>query len=281
MSEKMKLEVLMSVMYQDDFEVAYKTGIKSDLLIINQCDRDDYKEININGYLWRMICTTERGLSKSRNMALMNAKGDICLFCDDDETMATGYMNIILKAFSELDDATGVVFNLDRVNYTMKKKYYRIIAIQKAPKYRAYGSPMLAVKKSDIEKKGIVFDEKFGSGSSWGGGEDSLFEHNIHKSGMKIYEYPATIATIDYSNGSKWFHGYTKQYFYNLGGYYQYLYKKNFIIKFLWMIYNCYKLRKEKKLSSIQKLHWMYQGGKGMKKNVTYTEFLDRRKRKQ
>lgn len=143
-----------------------------------------------------------------------------------------------------------------------------------------HGSPMLAVKKSDIEKKGITFNEKFGSGSSWGGGEDSLFEHSIQKSGMKIYEYPATIATVDYSNESKWFHGYTKQYFYNLGGYYQYLYKRNSIIKFLWMMYNCYKLRKEKELSSIQKMHWMYLGGKGIKKNVTYTEFLDRQKRK-
>ena len=40
------------------------------------------------------------------------------------------------------------------------------------------------------------------------------------------------------------------------------------------------KLRKEKELSSIQKMHWMYLGGKGIKKNVTYTEFLDRQKRK-
>ena len=184
----------MSVMHQDNFDIAYKTGIKSDLLIVNQCDRNDYTEINVEGHLWRMISTTERGLSKSRNMALENARGDICLFCDDDETMVTDYANIILNAFSELDDATGVVFNLDRINYTMKKRYYQITTIQEAPKHRAYGSPMLAVKKSDIEKKGIMFNEKFGSGSSWGGGEDSLFEHSIQKSGMKIYEYPATIA---------------------------------------------------------------------------------------
>ena len=278
MSQEMKVEVLMSVMYQDGFDIAYRTGIDSDVLIINQCDKDDYQESIVNGHLWRMIFTTERGLSKSRNMALKNAKGDVCLFCDDDEIMAVDYVDILEKAFSELPNATGIVFNLNRINYKMKKNYYRITEVKETPLYRAYGSPMLAIKIKKI--KDVKFNEKFGSGSSWGGGEDSLFEYDIRKKGMKIYEYPVEIATVDYSNESKWFHGYTEQYFYNLGGYQQYLYKKNVVLKFLWRIYNCYKLRNEKELNSIQKLYWMCQGGKGIKKNVTYTEFLDRREKK-
>lgn len=280
MSSEIKAEVLMSVMHQQGFDIAYKTGIKSDLLIINQCDKEEYQEIVVDGHLWRMISTTERGLSKSRNMALYHAKGDICLFCDDDETMADGYTEILFNAFTEIPDATGIVFNLNRINYTMKKSYYRIATVRKAPLYRAYGSPMLAIKVESIKELHISFNEKFGSGTPWGGGEDSLFEHDIRKKGMKIYEYPAEIATVDYSNESKWFHGYTKQYFYNLGGYQQCLYKNNFMLKFLWRVYNCYKLRKEKDLTPLQKMYWMYQGGKGMGKNVTYTEFLDRQKDK-
>lgn len=280
MSSKIKIEVLMSVMHQQGFDIAYKTGIKSDLLIINQCDREEYQEIVVDGYLWRMISTTERGLSKSRNMALYHAKGDVCLFCDDDETMVDGYTEILLNAFAEIPDATGIVFNLNRINYEMKKLYYRITMVRRAPLYRAYGSPMLAIKVESIKELHISFNEMFGSGTPWGGGEDSLFEHDIRKKGMKIYEYPAEIATVDYSNESKWFHGYTKQYFYNLGGYQQYLYRNNFVLKFLWRAYNCYKLRKEKGLTTLQKMYWMYQGGKGIKKNVTYTEFLDRQKNK-
>lgn len=280
MPSKIKIEVLMSVMHQQGFDIAYKTGIKSDLLIINQCDREEYQEIVVDGYLWRMISTTERGLSKSRNMALYHAKGDVCLFCDDDETMVDGYTEILLNAFAEIPDATGIVFNLNRINYEMKKLYYRITMVRRAPLYRAYGSPMLAIKVESIKELHISFNEMFGSGTPWGGGEDSLFEHDIRKKGMKIYEYPAEIATVDYSNESKWFHGYTKQYFYNLGGYQQYLYRNNFVLKFLWRAYNCYKLRKEKGLTTLQKMYWMYQGGKGIKKNVTYTEFLDRQKNK-
>lgn len=64
MSSEIKVEVLMSVMHQQGFDIAYKTGIKSDLLIINQCDKEEYQEIVVDGHLWRMISTTERGLSK-------------------------------------------------------------------------------------------------------------------------------------------------------------------------------------------------------------------------
>ncbi|QUO31260.1 glycosyltransferase family 2 protein [Faecalicatena sp. Marseille-Q4148] len=279
MSQEVRVEVLMSVMHQDGFDIAYKTSIDSDVLIINQCDKEDYQEIVVNGHLWRMISTTERGLSKSRNMALKNAKGDICLFCDDDELMAKEYTDILINAFSELTDATGIVFNLNRINNKIKKSYYQITEVKEAPLHRAYGSPMLAIKTKAIKDTNINFNEKFGSGTQWGGGEDSLFEHDVRKKGMKIYEYPAEIATVDYSNESKWFHGYTAHYFYNLGGYQQYLYKNNFVLKFLWRIYNCYKLRKEKELSSMQKLYWMCQGGKGIKKDVTYTEFLARQKK--
>ena len=44
MLQKIEVEVLMSVMHQASFDIAYKTGIRSDLLIINQCDKEDYQE---------------------------------------------------------------------------------------------------------------------------------------------------------------------------------------------------------------------------------------------
>lgn len=272
----MNVEVLMSCMHQENFDIAYKTKVNSDLLIINQCDKNDYSEINVNGHLWRMISTTERGLSKSRNMALKNANGDICLLCDDDEELSEGYVNIITKAFSELNDATAIVFNLNRINYKMKKTYYKITKIKRAPKYRAYGSPMLGLKIYNIINNKISFNEKFGSGTDWGGGEDSLFIRDIKKIGT-IYEYPEIIATIDYSNGSNWFDGYTEKYFYNLGAFEEYS-NKNKIIALLYRLYLCfYKLRKNKQLSPLQKLKWMYLGAQGMKHNVTYKEFLAKR----
>ncbi len=268
-----KLEVLMSAMHQSDFSLAYKSNIQSDLLIINQCDKDGYDEIEENGYLWRMISTTERGLSKSRNMAINNAKGDICLLCDDDETFFDGYKEGILSAYEEIGDADAVVFNLKRINYTMKKTYYKISSIRLAPKYRGYGSPMLSFRLNKILKNNIRMNETFGSGSQWGGGEEILFEQEIKEKGLKLYEHPFTISTIDYSSGDSWFNGYDEKYFYNLGAFIGFQFENKFILRTLRMLLSCYRLRHEKKLSFLQKMKWMRIGMKQFKKGLPYAEY--------
>ncbi len=272
--KKPTFEVLISAMHQKDFSIAERTKIKGNVLIINQCDENSYSEKQTENGLWRMISTTERGLSKSRNLAIKNTIGDIVLLCDDDETLEENYEEIILNAYKELPNASCVIFNVNRINYKMKKTYYKIKKVRKAPKYRGYGAVMTTFRVGDIKNKNISFSERFGSGTEWGGGEDILFQDDIRKNNLKMYEYPATIATIDYSNGSGWFHGYTKQYFYNQGAFNEYKYKKNFILKYLRTIYTCYKLRREKDLSPFEKIKWMRLGMKGIKNNVTYKEYV-------
>lgn len=278
MSKEMKLEVLMSAMHQENFDIAYRTKINSDLLIINQCDKDDYAEVTVDGHLWRMISTTERGVAKSRQKAIDNARGDICLFCDDDEVLEEKYVEIILKAYEELKKASAIVFNIKRTNYKMKKNYYTITKIKKAPLYRGYSTQMLTIRLEDVKKSGVRMNEQFGSGSPWGGGEETLFEDDLRKAGLLMYEFPALIANIDYSDGSHWFFGYTEQYFYNLGAYIQYRFPHNPIIRLLRQMYTCYKLRREKDLNFIHKMKWMKLGAKGIKTNVTYQEFVEKGK---
>ena len=272
---ELKLEVLMSCMNENDFSIAYRTKIDSDLLIVNQCDVEGYDEINVNGHTWRMISTTERGLSKSRNMSINNARGDICLFCDDDEVLNEGYEKAVLNAYKEQPKASAIVFNLNRINYKMKKTYYRIQKTRKAPFYRSYGSPMLSFRLDHVNKCGVRLNEHFGSGTPWGGGEDNLFQDDMRKCGMKIYENPYEIATIDYGNGSAWFDGYTEKYFYNLGAFLRYKYSINILLRELRCIYTCYKLRRDKNLSPLAKYRWMHLGMKGIKNNVTYAQYKE------
>ncbi len=274
---KVKFEVLMSVMHQKDFSIAYKTKVNSDLLIINQCDEDKYEEIKVGEYTWRMISTSTRGLSKSRNMALDNARGEICLFCDDDEEFSENYKENIIEAYEKLPKAATIVFNVKRINYKMKKTYYQISKIRKAPSFRGYSSQMITVYLPRINEHGIRMNENFGSGTQWGGGEEILFQDDIRRKGMKIYEHPFVIATVDYGGGSNWFTGYSEKYFYNLGAFIQYKYKCNFILKELRCLFTCYRLRREKKLSFCKKMKWMHKGMKGIKKGVTYAEYVGER----
>lgn len=276
----MKVEVLMSVMNQSNFDIAYKSKIDSDLLIINQCDRNDYGEIIVGEHRWRMISTTNRGLSNSRNMALKYAVGDICILSDDDEVFEKGYSDIVLEAYNKKNTASVIAFNVHRINYRMKKKYYKITKFKEASQYRSYASPMLTFRLSAIRSYSVMFDEKFGSGSLWGGGEENLFLNDIRSFKLKIYECPDYLATQDYSGTSVWFQGYNEKYFYNLGAFLEYSNKRNKYFRvILYSLYICFwKLRKERLLSPFSKLRWLYLGFNGIKKDVTYNKFMEGRK---
>lgn len=273
---EIKVEVLMSAMHQIDFSLGYKSKVDSDLLIVNQCDCEKEEEIWVNGHRWRMISTKERGLSKSRNMALRHAKGDICLLSDDDEEFSDGYAKSIIENYKKYPDASAIVFNVRRINYNMKKKYYRIQSERLAPKYRGYQSAMLTFRRDIIMDNHIYFDEKFGSGTSWGGGEEILFERDIRRNGLLLYENPFQVATLDYAGGSQWFKGYNERYFYNLGAFGYYSSGLKFTMsQLLSILYVCfYKLRKEKQLSPLKKMYWMCKGMKGIKNNTTYDELV-------
>lgn len=278
-NQKLKLEILMSVMHQTDFSIVKKTKVTSDAIIINQCEENKYDELVLeNGSSWRMFSVTDRGLSRSRNLGIENARGDIILLCDDDEFLEKGYDKIILNAYEQLPDADAIVFNVTRINNPMKKSYYKIDKIRKAPSYRGYGSVMLTFRLDSIQKHNIRMCEKFGAGTAWGGGEDSLFEDDIRKCGLNMYEYPATIATIDYGNGSTWFKGYTEEVFYNAGAFNEYKYKGKIILKYLRCMYTCYRLRKEKNLNFFKKMKWMRLGMKGIRKNIPYSAYVSKQK---
>lgn len=270
--DKSKFEVLLSCMYQTNFDIAYKSKVDSDLLIINQCDKDDYHEIEVNGYVWRMISTTERGLSRSRNMALRNARGEICQLCDDDEVLIGGYKKNILDAYNALPSASMIAFNVKRINTVLKKKYYQISETKETK--RSFASPMLTFRLKDILENGIIFNELFGSGTAWGPGEDSLFIRDVRSAGLMICECPSVIAIQDYSNESKWFHGYNERYFYNQGAFSEYC-KTPKLKRELYNLYSSfYKLRKEKYLGPIQKIKWRHKGEKGWKNGVTYSQYM-------
>ena len=68
----MRLDVLMSCMHQKDAGLVERSRITGSVTVINQCDREDFQEYS-NGRV-KMYSTTDRGLTKSRNLAI--AKSD-------------------------------------------------------------------------------------------------------------------------------------------------------------------------------------------------------------
>lgn len=213
----MKLEILLSCMHQNDASIIHRTCIQGNVLMVNQCDYDSKEQFelkNKDGVICsaRIINTKERGLSKSRNMALKNAKGDICLICDDDEILYEDYEKKIIQAFVDNPEAAVIAFQIDdtgKTYFTKKKKLNYLTSLKIA-------SWQIAFRRQCIITNKIQFDEAFGSGISKAGGEENIFLYDCLHNKLKLLFVPISIGRM-VIGASQWFNGFTKEYFYDRG----------------------------------------------------------------
>lgn len=264
-----RLEVLVSAMNQHDLSLVDQLGCESDILIVNQSDFEGYTESTVNGYLVRMISTKQRGLSRSRNMALAHSTGDICLFCDDDEVLHAGYGKTIIDAFSRLADADIIAFNFENENPHFSPKIIKTES--RSSRFRFNSSVSLAFRRKRIQAKGIWFDVCFGAGSGFiSMGEESIWQREAQKKGLKRFLCPCYIASVKQEESS-WFRGYDAKYFYDLGAFLE----RGFpILKYLFRFYYLYRLGRLTKLSAFDQMKWINNGMKGFRKGMSYQEFV-------
>lgn len=256
-----KFQVLLSAMGLADESYLDTLNVKSDAVIINQCDRDSKKTVerNIDGKITHVtyIESTERGLSRSRNMALKNAEADICILCDNDVEYVDGYEDIILKEFKDNPEADIIVFYIKRKekpipNYPTKR-YMNYLSVLKI------FSPEIAFRRESVLD--IPFDEDFGAGSGkYLMGEENIFLYNCLKRYKKILYVPVQIANLR-EEESTWFKGYNDMFFISRGAGYTAMSKaaSHFLIwQFAIRKINLYR----NNLSPIQAIRLMYRGRK-------------------
>lgn len=267
----MKIEILLSAMNQSDLSLFEKSKCCTDLLIINQTDHEGYEESERNGCKIRMYSTTQRGLSRSRNMALVHALGDICLFADDDCVMAEGYEKLIEGAFKRHPDAAAIAFNYNDPNRRSKKA--KIIETECiAPKNKSFSSVSLAFRRSEIQRKGIWFNVNLGAGSGFiSAGEETVWEDDLRRSGLNLYQCPDYITEVQQQN-STWFTGYNEKYFYDLGAVLSLRY--NSFVKYLYQFYYPIRLKGDAEMSIVKQIKYMIAGMQGVKKGLNYEQYF-------
>lgn len=219
----MNLEVLISCMHQQDMKIAEQTGIQTDALMINQCPSSEPSEDDCSDWITpdvlngrhgnvRMLRTCTRGLSKSRNLAIQHAVGDVCLLCDDDEHLDASYEETILNAYELLPGADMICFRIENQPSRLKQKTQRLT------KWTAMriASWQITFRRESILKSGIRFDEDMGAGTGNGGGEEVKFLRDCIKAGLKAYYVPKSIGTVAQTD-STWFRGFDRDFFYKRG----------------------------------------------------------------
>lgn len=212
MDYKFTMDILVSCMYQKNMDIISKSNIKSDAIIINQCDCESYSKKIIPYGTIQMFSTKQRGLTKSRNMAIKKSKADICLLCDDDEVFQDDYLEKVLNAYNELPQADIIVFKMANRVPSFKDKVMKI----KFPMTMKVCSWQISFRRQSIINANIKFDELLGAGTDNGAEEELKFLTDCEKSGLKIYYVPSVIASVQ-QNKSTWFHGFNEKFFRDRG----------------------------------------------------------------
>ena len=215
-----KVQVLCTTMHQKDFSLLKKMNINSDVVFANQSDETRYDELEFEGGIAKMITTSTRGVGINRNLTLMYANDDVCLLADDDLEYVDNYVDVVNKAFDECPDADAIVFNatpvggdetrIENTSYNSTIKRVRFYNCLK------YATHRICIKSDVVKMENIYFHRNFGGGAIYSAGEDTLFIWDLVKKGLKIYTYPATIATV-HQETSSWFEGYNEKLLFDNG----------------------------------------------------------------
>lgn len=208
----MKLEVLMSCMHQKDEYLVRASKLTGHVVVINQCDGEDYAEYDSADGKVRMFSTTQRGLTKSRNMAIHKSDADICLLCDDDEVFVPGYEEKILNAYEELPQADVIIFKMVNRPPSFKDKIRRL----RFPMTAKVSSWQISFRRERLNTAGVRFDELLGAGTDNGAEEELKFLRDCERAGLKIYYVPVEIASVAQEQ-STWNMGFTETFFENRG----------------------------------------------------------------
>lgn len=176
------LESLRNQTYKD-FEIIIVDQSKDDL---TEKALEDFRDLTI---VYERV--TFKGLSKARNLAIRQAKGDYLCLIDDDAYYSEDYLSNIEKHIKTNNKTiiTGYLWNTatksDFVNYKAlsdrKKLSYRQV-IRYCP------SPAISFPKEIISVSGN-FDEEFGVGAKYGAGEETDFILGAMRHGYVVRYY--------------------------------------------------------------------------------------------
>lgn len=190
------LEILIATMNRtslDFLDVMFQNNSLSNyqILIINQTT--DSCILNSSETNIRVINSFEKGLSKSRNLAIENAIGNICLLADDDIVYLEGFEKHIMDGYNTVSNPDVLTFK----TLTTDNKPFSEYPKRTTP-LKSFGKYVLSIeisfRRSAIVNSGIRYDEFFGLGATFQDSENYLFLLNLQKhTNFKLFFVPEFI----------------------------------------------------------------------------------------
>lgn len=194
--KKSDIEILVSTMNRTslDFLVPmfpFSHFSEFSIVVINQTTPDKTTESPYPSV--RVINSFDKGLSKSRNLALDNSKCNLCVIADDDVVYEPDFEESILLAYNQNPEAALISFRVKTPKGVLFKKYSQERVTANFFQRLNIMSIEMVVNRMICDT--IRFNENFGLGARFPMGEEAIFINELHKKKLAILNEPATIVT--------------------------------------------------------------------------------------
>jgi len=192
-----KVEFLISTMFRTNLDflksIFKHFEIKNlNVLVINQTTED--KILTSGNENIRVINVFEKGLSRSRNMAINNAIGEVCLIADDDVEYLPDAIDTVLKAYIEYPEATLISFQFVDSNGDKKISYQEESGIQNDLLHKQHlHSIEITFKPEILLKNKIQFNTCFGIGALFHSGEEQVLRDDLILADLQVVFVNQTI----------------------------------------------------------------------------------------
>lgn len=258
----MKLEHIISTMFQEDISFLNKMKLKEDVLVVNQTTKDDRQCFQSDtGNAIRMISTQERGLSNSRNRLLDDAQGEIAILGDDDLTYLEDYSKTITQAYETYPDADIITFLFTESEECETRRQFSRSRRLNIFNISKVASVEITFKVASVREKKIRFCPLIGLGTALASGEENAFLADALRAGLRIYHVPKTICYHPISpDRQKWKDGYHEDFFSKRGACFYRIYGP---VLFVPMCCGFVLLKKRgifKEVPTIKAISWMLRG---------------------
>ena len=190
------IEILISTMNQTNLDFLFpmfpsKHFSNYNILIINQ---SEIKTLSSEFPTVRIINSKSKGLSKSRNLALENAIGKICIIADDDIVYCEEFLNRISNAYNKFPNAATINFCAVNAEGRLMKKY-ALLAKTNLSIFDVLNTTSfeMTFNKEVLDASNVRFDENFGLGGVFEMGEEAAFLNDLRKKNKQLAFEPSVI----------------------------------------------------------------------------------------
>lgn len=197
-------EILIATMHRTSLSFLEKmfqnlSFLEVPILIVNQSEPNKLLVSNYSNI--RVVNSFERGLPQSRNIAIENAKGEICLIADDDVVYDKELISSIKQGFEKYNDAAIVTYQMTNFKGQLFRDYPDI-AIHNIKTIATANSVVIAFKRKNLLEKDVWFNPNFGLGATFQSANEYVFLRNALKEGLKLCYLPKVIlAHEQFSSG--------------------------------------------------------------------------------